>query len=122
MNDRMVCVLCPAGCELEVEAEGGKVRVSGQQCEKGVDFAVRESLYPTRNLATAVPARSSPPGGPDRMVPVRLTAAIPRETMARVLAEIAKLRPELPVRRGQVLIPDVLGTGADVIVTRTIDG
>jgi CxxC motif-containing protein len=37
-----------------------------------------------------------------------------------VLAEIAKLRPEAPVRRGQVLIADVLGTGADVIATRTV--
>lgn len=120
MNDRMVCVLCPTGCDLEVEIEGGKARVSGQQCEKGVDFAVRESLAPMRNLATAVPARSSPAGGPDRMVPVRLTAAIPRDSMFKVLAEIAKLRPGLPVRRGQVLMRDVLGTGADVIVTRTL--
>jgi len=37
-----------------------------------------------------------------------------------VLAEIAKLRPEAPVRRGQVLIADVLGTGADVIATRSV--
>ena len=37
-----------------------------------------------------------------------------------ILAEIAGLRPEAPVRRGQVLIADVLGTGADVIATRTV--
>jgi len=37
-----------------------------------------------------------------------------------ILAEIAKLRPEAPIRRGQVLIADVLGTGVDVIATRTV--
>jgi CxxC motif-containing protein len=30
------------------------------------------------------------------------------------------LRPEVPVRRGQILITDVLGTGVDVIATRTV--
>jgi CxxC motif-containing protein len=39
-----------------------------------------------------------------------------------ILAEIAKLRPEPPIRRGRVLIPNVLGTGADVIATRTVKG
>jgi len=39
-----------------------------------------------------------------------------------ILAEIAKLRPEAPVRRGQVLVSNVLGTGVDVIATRTTDG
>jgi CxxC motif-containing protein len=37
-----------------------------------------------------------------------------------ILAEIAPLRPEAPVSRGQVLIADVLGTGVDVIATRTV--
>ncbi|MGZ5489107.1 MAG: DUF1667 domain-containing protein [Candidatus Aminicenantales bacterium] len=37
-----------------------------------------------------------------------------------ILAEIAKLRPEAPVRRGQVLIADVLGTGVAVIATRPV--
>ncbi|HSQ79307.1 MAG TPA: DUF1667 domain-containing protein [Candidatus Bathyarchaeia archaeon] len=37
-----------------------------------------------------------------------------------MLAEIAKLRPQAPVRRGQVLIANVLGSGADVIATRTV--
>jgi CxxC motif-containing protein len=39
-----------------------------------------------------------------------------------ILTEIAKLRPEPPIRRGRVLIPNVLGTGVDVIATRTVKG
>jgi CxxC motif-containing protein len=38
------------------------------------------------------------------------------------LTQIAKLRPGPPIRRGKVLIPNVLGTGVDVIATRTIKG
>jgi CxxC motif-containing protein len=115
--DRLTCVLCPVGCELEVgtKADGG-IEVQGNQCDKGVPFAVEEVLHPQRNLATSVPIR----GTAARMVSVRLSAAVPRDMIFPILAEIAKLRPEAPVRRGQVLIADVLGAGVDVIATRTV--
>jgi len=113
--DRLTCVLCPVGCELEVGKDAaGSLEVKGNQCDKGVPFAVEEVLRPKRNLATSVPVR----GTEDKMVSVRLTAPVPRETIFPILAEIAKLRPEVPVRRGQVLIANVLGSGVDVIATR----
>ncbi len=115
--DRLTCVLCPVGCELEVEAgPDGCLQVNGNQCDKGLPFAEEEVLRPRRNLATSVPVR----GTAARMVSVRLTGTVPREMIFPILAEIAKLRPDPPVRRGQVLIADVLGTGVDVIATRTV--
>ncbi len=115
--DRLTCVLCPVGCELEVRKDGdGELDVQGNQCDKGVPFAVEEILRPKRNLATSVPIRNTAA----KMVSVRLSDRVPREMIFPILAEIAKLRPEVPVRRGQVLITDVLGTGVDVIATRTV--
>jgi CxxC motif-containing protein len=115
--DRLTCVLCPIGCELEIGKDAaGEIQVQGNQCDKGLPFAVEEVLRPKRNLATSVPLR----GTASRMVSVRLTRTVPREMIFPILKEISKLRPEAPVRRGQVLIADVLGTGADVIATRTV--
>ena len=115
--DRLTCVLCPVGCELEVRKDAaGDLEVGGTQCEKGVPFAVEEVLHPKRNLATSVPLR----GTAARMVSVRLSGRVPRAMIFPILAEIAKLKPEAPVRRGQVLIVDVLGTGVDVIATRSV--
>jgi len=115
--DRLTCVLCPVGCELEVRlVAAGELQVQGNQCDKGVPFAVEEVLHPKRNLATSVPVK----GTKTKMVSVRLTGLVPREMIFPILAEISKLRPEAPVRRGEVLIADVLGTGADVIATRTV--
>jgi CxxC motif-containing protein len=115
--DRLTCVLCPVGCELEVGKDAaGEIQVQGNQCDKGLPFAVEEVLDPKRNLATSVLLR----GTAARMVSVRLTRTVPREMLFPILKEIAKLRPEAPVRRGQVLIADVLGTGADVIATRSV--
>jgi CxxC motif-containing protein len=115
--DRLTCILCPVGCELEVRRAERGLDVQGHQCEKGIGFATEEVLYPKRNLATSVPVR----GSETRLVSVRLSDRVPREMIFPILREIAKLRPEAPVRRGQVLIAGVLGTGADVIATRTVE-
>jgi CxxC motif-containing protein len=116
MDDRLTCILCPIGCELEVSRVGDKFEVKGNECDKGLAFAADEVLHPKRNLATSVPAS----GTTARMISVRLTGGVPREMIFPILAEIAKLRPALSVRRGQVLIANVLGTGVDVIATRTL--
>lgn len=116
MIDRLTCLLCPLGCELEVETAGGRLEVRGHQCDKGLDFASEEVLRPKRNLAASIPVA----GTDGRTTAVRLSGRVPREMIFPVLAEIAKLRPATPVRRGDVLIRDVLGTGVDVIATRTV--
>ncbi len=116
MIDRLTCLLCPIGCELEVETDGERIDVRGHQCDKGPDFAAEEVLRPKRNLAASVPLR----GTSDRMVSVRLSDRVPRELLFPILAEIAILRPAAPVRRGDVLIKNVLGSGVDVIATRTV--
>ena len=156
MDDRLTCLLCPIGCDLEVRREGDTLEVRGHQCDKGVGFAEEEVLHPKRNLATSIPARTETgaagtlparaqvrpetgaastagaaetgaagtlpaPGTASRMISVRLSDRVPRDANFPILAEIAKLRPPLPVRRGQVLIADVLGTGVDVLATRTVE-
>jgi len=115
--DRLTCVLCPVGCELEVlkDAPDG-LQVQGNQCDKGIPFALEEVLHPKRNLATSVPVR----GTVSKMVSVRLSGPVPREMIFPILAEISRLKPEVPVHRGDVLIADVLGTGVDVLATRTV--
>ncbi len=117
MNDRLTCILCPAGCELDVREEDGRLVVTGNECDKGPAFAESEIRNPLRNLATAVPLR----GTESRMVSVRLSGPVPRDRIFPVLEEIARLRPAGPIRRGQVLLADVLGTGVDVIATRTVN-
>lgn len=118
MTERLTCILCPVGCELEVDRAGDDLEVRGNQCDKGIGFADEEILHPKRNLATSVPLR----GTASQMVSVRLSDPVPREMISPILAEIAGLRPEPPILRGQVLIPNVQGTGADVIATRTVKG
>lgn len=116
--DYLACVLCPAGCELEVDQKAdGELNISGYLCEKGIDFASEEILAPKRNVTTSVPMA----GTDSVMVSVRLSGPVPRHLIFPVLKEIFRLRPQRPVKRGQVLIKDVLQSGVDVIATRTVD-
>ena len=116
MTERLTCVLCPIGCQIEADRRGDALDVRGNECPKGLDFAVQEILHPKRNLSASVPLKESG----SRMVSVRLSVPVPRDMIFPILAVIAGLRPEAPVRRGRILIADVLNTGADVIATRTV--
>ncbi len=87
MIDRMTCLLCPAGCELEAREEDGRIEVSGQECDKGAGFAESEIRNPMRNLATSVPIR----GSRSRMVSVRLSGPVPRDRVFPILE--ADFRP-----------------------------
>ena len=38
-----------------------------------------------------------------------------------VMRELSRLSPALPVAAGQVVLADVLGTGADIVATRGLE-
>lgn len=116
MIETLTCILCPMGCELKVARNDDLITVTGNKCEKGEQFAREEVLYPIRNLATSVPIA----GKHFKMLSVRLSDRVPQHILMDILKEIGRLRTEPPVKRGEILIQNVLNSGADVIATRTV--
>jgi CxxC motif-containing protein len=113
----LVCIACPVGCRLSVRQEdGGEIRVSGNQCEKGEVYGREELLAPKR-VVTLTVALS---GAPLRRLPVKTLKPLPREHIAALLKEASRLRVSAPVARGQVLLADFQGTGVDLVATRTV--
>jgi CxxC motif-containing protein len=110
-----ICTVCPKGCRLKVDEEGDHA-VTGNSCARGADYGRAELLHPTRVLTTTVRLR----GGELARCPVRTSAPIPKGPMREAMAVIDRIAAEAPVTRGQVLLADLLGTGADVVVTRSI--
>ena len=45
---------------------------------------------------------------------------VPKGMIFDIMQEINKCSVEAPVKMGQVIIPNVLGTGVDVVATRTM--
>lgn len=122
-KQEMTCITCPLGCRLSItKVSETEIAVSGNRCARGEQYAKEEILFPKR-VVTATCAVAGRPGidGPGR-VPVRSTAAFPKERVNELLAEIYKKEISLPVERGHVVIADALGLGVDVIVTRSMAG
>ena len=111
----LICIVCPKGCHLKVDENNG-FAVTGNSCEKGEAYGKAELMHPVRTLTTTVKVL----GGELPRCPVRTASPLPKDKMFEAMAVIDRLAVAAPVQRGQVLIADLLGTGADLIATRDI--
>lgn len=117
MEQQITCINCPVGCRLQVVLENGQVvSVSGNSCKRGETYAKQECTAPTRMVTTAVPLQN-------RKTPVsaKTRTPIPKEKIFDCMAALGNLELNAPVRMGDVICPDVCGTGVDVIATRTVE-
>lgn len=109
----LVCIVCPKGCTMKIEEKDGEISVTGNSCKRGASFAVSEMTEPKRTVCTTV--RTVFKDAP--VIPVRVSAEIPKDRIFDVMREINAVTLSLPVGRNDVIIKNVLGLGADVIAT-----
>jgi len=115
MKKKITCIDCPQGCQLEVDVENGYVvGLSGNKCPKGEVYAKQEIENPMRILASTVLTRALN----IKMVPVRTSRPIPKSKLFEAIEEIKKIRLSRPVHVGDVIAPNFLGLGVDLISTR----
>ena len=114
----MTCIVCPRGCSLVVDVEAGTV--TGNSCPRGAEYGVAEATNPTRTLTTTVRVVDAN-GSIIDMLPTRTAAPIPKGLLFDAMKQINALRVRKPIKRGDVLIADILGTGVDAIATRDLD-
>ncbi|MGQ9514674.1 MAG: DUF1667 domain-containing protein [Thermoproteota archaeon] len=116
-KEKVTCIVCPVGCRIEVEMEGGEVlRIEGNACALGKKYAAEECTSPKRMLTTVVSVR----GGVLPVTSVKTTKPIPKELISEAQRELSKIFLEAPVFRGEIVVRDISGTGSDVVVTRSV--
>lgn len=117
MQTKIICITCPVGCSLEVTYEDQKViKVEGNQCRKGIDYAQNELKDPRRMVTTTVKVK----GGLHPLVPVYTSAPIPKPLIFELVKKLRQIELKAPVRVGQVILKDFLGTGVDVLAARDL--
>jgi CxxC motif-containing protein len=57
-------------------------------------------------------------GGLHPRIPVKTNGNIPKEKIFEVMDEINKISVESPVKCGDILLEDVLGTGVNIVACR----
>ena len=113
----ITCINCPVGCRMEVTHEGEEVlSVKGNTCKRGDTYARQECVAPLRMVTAVAPVK-------DREMPVSLKTRtpIPKKSIDDCMRAIMAKPFEAPIAAGDVLIPDVCGTGVDVIATKAVE-
>jgi CxxC motif-containing protein len=114
MKRDLICIICPRGCSLSADIEGGNVKVEGNACPKGEQYAIDECTNPTRTVTSIVRVLNRK----DTMVSVKTSCPIPKDKIFDVMAEIRKAGVEAPVKIGDVILTNLYG--ADIIATKEI--
>ncbi|MCD6132941.1 MAG: DUF1667 domain-containing protein [Deltaproteobacteria bacterium] len=119
MRRKISCILCPMGCELEVEVQKGKViLVEGNLCERGIKYAKEEVENPTRCISTSIPIQE---GGKCETVSVKTSNPIPKDKIFDVMNEIKKVELKAPIKSGDIIIKNVLNLNVDIVATRSVE-
>ncbi len=113
--ENIICTLCPKGCHLTVDLE--KETVSGNNCIRGKFYGISELTAPMRTLTSTVRIE----GAICRRCPVKSSADVPREIVPEIIKLLCDVDLKAPVSLGDVVIKNVLETGADIVVTRSMN-
>jgi len=117
MRKHFTCVICPLGCEIDVEEEKGSIVVlSGNRCDRGKEFIIQELKEPLRVLTTTVKIK----GAEFNMLPVRTDKPVPKKLIPVIMEDIAKIEVNAPVKMYDTIIENIAGTGINLIATRSM--
>jgi CxxC motif-containing protein len=117
MNTKeMVCVVCPMGCRMTVSVDGKNCSVEGNKCDRGKKYAFDEMTNPLRTVTSSVKIVSAE----IRRLPVKTVQAFPKGKMFELMGILKQVEVKSPVKMGDVILPNALGTGIDVVASRSV--
>ena len=105
----LTCIMCPLGCQLTVLKDGDNITVTGNNCKRGEIFGKEEVTCPMRIVTSSVKTEKG-------VCACKTSKPVPKSIIFEVMKEIEKLRLK-SVKFGEVVIKNVLNTGADIVIT-----
>jgi CxxC motif-containing protein len=92
------------------------VKVVEHLCERGERYAIDEYLTPRRVLTTTINLQNAA----TRYLPVKTSQPIPKELLFPCMNVLKRVVVSPPIDLGDVVVKNVLGTGVDVVATRSV--
>ncbi|MDR1127544.1 MAG: FAD-dependent oxidoreductase [Treponema sp.] len=111
----LICIVCPKGCHLQI-AGNNNFAVTGNNCERGTEYGIREITNPTRVITSTVCVE----GGVVERMPVKTDKTIPKGKIFEAMKLLDELEVKSPVKLGDVVVPNICGTGVNFISTRDL--
>ena len=99
----IVCTVCPTGCGMQIHDHEGEIKVVGNLCIRGYDYAVAELTNPLRTLTTTM--RLS--GSDLKLLPVRTSVPVPKDKMREIVLCLNRAAACAPIASGDVVVPEI---------------
>lgn len=116
----LICIGCPLGCPLQITIDdaGAVSAVEGNTCPRGDAYARKEATNPTRIVTSTVRVRGSKSHAVT--VSVKTASDIPKSKIFDCIKDIKDVTVSAPIRIGDIVKPNVAGTGIDMIATKDV--
>lgn len=115
----MICIVCPIGCHITVEEDKNSslgYSVLGNKCIRGQKYGIEELTNPTRVITSTVKIIN----GLLNRLPVKTNGAIPKYMNFDCMKVINEVEVESPIKMGDIIIKNILGTGIDLVASRSM--
>ncbi len=114
MEKKVICIICPVGCEVIVKGSEDKIEeMTGFQCKRGKKYAEDEYLNPKRILTSTVKVKNYD----YPVLAVRSDVPVPKSILFECMKIIKKTEVTAPVKKGQVIVRNILESGANIIAS-----
>lgn len=100
------------GCHLVVDTD--EKSVTGNTCKRGEAYGLSEVFDPVRMITSVVKIRNSD----IKMLPVKTDKPIKKDLNLECIKAINEITVEAPVKIGDIIIENILGTGVNIVASR----
>lgn len=113
MKKELICIGCPVGCSILAAGENENIKISGNGCKKGEEYAKNEIISPKRVVTSTVRLKNG------KILPVKTDREIPKDKIFECMKIINSLNPDLPIKTGDVILKNVFG--CNIVSTGEMD-
>jgi len=114
--EKLICIVCPIGCHLEITEKDGEFIVTGNECKRGPVYAKKELTNPTRVITSTVKIKNAI----YERLPVNTKGEVPFDMIFKVMEELKTVEVKSPINCGDVVISNILNTGVDIVASRSM--
>lgn len=107
---KITCIMCPVGCDLEVEKIGDKIKVTGNSCPRGIIYGEKEVTQPERIVTTIKKYK-------ERTISLKTDKPIDKDMVDKVLRAVKRCDAPENLKVGDILIPNIFMTDVNIVVT-----
>ena len=120
MERKFICIRCPQGCEITttLDGYGAITNITGNSCKLGPEYVKQEISDPRRTLTTTVMVD----GGMLPLCPVWTEKPVPKDRVMELALILRSIKLKAPIDINQIVLENALGTGINVITSRSIHG